>query len=216
LSTEKQVNWNEIFVTYSESSWNSLFRFSMSLCRDESEAEDLTQQTLLKSLQAVQNFFSHNYSATTPEEALRAAERQGAPEVRAHLLNWMLKICKNTFLDSRNSARRKLSHVPLEDWKEDTDESGSGSAQSRPSAPRRDSSGKSTLESDEAAFFDEALDDDWKDRFELLNARQRSVVYLAAEDYSYKEIAQLLEIPIGTVMSTLSRALGKLKKKAEK
>lgn len=213
MKTDKQANWNEIFVAYSEPSWSSLFRFSMSLCRNHSEAEDLMQQTLLKALQAVPNFFSHNYSASTPDEAILAAERQGLSELRVHLLNWMLKICKNTFLDSRSAARHKLNHLSIEDWDESpdaaSDRTGGPSQQ-----PPLSKVGPETLKSQEDAFFEHALDDEWKERFEELNPRQRSIVYLAAEDYSYKEIAQLLEIPIGTVMSTLSRALGKLKKNA--
>ncbi len=214
MKTEKQLNWNEIFVAYSEPSWNSLFRFSMSLCKDEAEAEDLTQQTLLKALQAVPSFFNHNYSAETPDEARQAAEKQGHSEVQTHLLNWLLKICKNTFLDSRNSARRKLNHMTIEDWEEDPDETQAVSNAGHPSALNRGKTGDNSLQSEETTFFEQALDDEWKERFQQLNARQRSIVYLAAEDYSYKEIAQLLEIPMGTVMSTLSRALGKLKKKA--
>lgn len=41
----------------------------------------------------------------------------------------------------------------------------------------------------------------------------RSVVLLAdVHEFDYKEVAQILEIPIGTVMSRLSRARGQLKK----
>ncbi len=214
MTDAQQTSWNQLFVLYSEPAWDSLFRFSLSLCKNDSEAEDLTQQTLMKSMQALPNFFSHNYSALTPEEAARAAERQGLTELRAHMLNWMLKICKNTFLDSRNRASRKLSHITLDDWEQSADDSDASNSLRQPDF--HDSvSAETDLKKAEDAFFAVALDDDWKEKFEDLNARQRSIVFLAAEDYSYKEIAQLLEIPIGTVMSTLSRALSKLKKKAE-
>jgi RNA polymerase sigma-70 factor (ECF subfamily) len=45
-----------------------------------------------------------------------------------------------------------------------------------------------------------------------LHASFREVVLLAdVEDFSYKEIAEMLEIPIGTVMSRLSRGRKQLR-----
>ena len=46
-----------------------------------------------------------------------------------------------------------------------------------------------------------------------LPVHYRSVVLLAdVHEFDYKEVAQILDIPIGTVMSRLSRARGQLKK----
>lgn len=214
MSNEQATTWNQLFVFYSEATWDRVFRFSVSLCKDESEAEDLTQQTLLKSLQALPTFFKNNYSAETADDAHAVATRQGLPELQSHLLNWMLKICKNIFLDSRNRAHRKLQHTSLDTWAEEHLSSETGSS-NEPFLSSSAQSNSTSLLDAEKSFFIEALDDEWKSRFETLNAKQRSIIYLIAEDYSYKEIAQLLEIPIGTVMSTLSRALAKLKKAAE-
>ncbi|NBW81971.1 RNA polymerase sigma factor [bacterium] len=203
------TTWNQVFLLYSEAAWDSVYRFSVSLCKNETEAEDLTQQTLLKSLQSLPNFFRANYAANTEAEALAAARRQGENELRTHLLHWMLKICKNTFLDERSRASRKYSHTALQDWGEEN----SGPMDPWPNQNENgNQSPQNDLASSEKSFFEQALDDDWKTRFEELNPRQRTIIFLAAEDYSYKEIAQLLEIPIGTVMSTLSRAITKLKK----
>lgn len=213
------TSWNQLFVKYSEPVWDSVYRFSVSLCRNEADAEDLTQQTLMKSLHALPTFFKNNYSVESESEAEAAAARQGLAELRSHLLNWMLRICKNTFLDSRSRAHQKLKHISLDDWFEESE----FSENQKSAAPSGTPNGhlKTINESSESiadaekAFFEQALDDEWKERFASLNPRQRSIVYLAAEDYSYKEIAQILEIPIGTVMSTLSRALSKLKKPAD-
>lgn len=203
------TTWNKIFLLYSEASWDSLYRFSLSLCKNDSEAEDLTQQTLLKALQSLPSFFLVNYSAKSEAEAFAVAGRQGEKELQTHLLHWMLKICKNTFLDERSRASRRYTHTSLEDWgEENADEHRTAHA----SAENNTDSAPSSLAASEKLFFEQALDDDWKSRFEELNPRQRTILFLAAEDYSYKEIAQLLEIPIGTVMSTLSRAIVKLKK----
>jgi RNA polymerase sigma-70 factor (ECF subfamily) len=212
LNNSLPTTWNHLFVQYSEHAWDSLFRFSVSLCKDENEAEDLVQQTLLKGLQALPTFFKNNYAAETVEDAVSSAGRQGDSELRAHLLNWLLKICRNVFLDSRGRAHRKYSHFSLDDWQEEDNQDATGQTVSSAAASQHPT--ELNLSDAENAFFKDALDDDWKERFEHLNARQRSIIYLAAEDYSYKEIAQLLEIPIGTVMSTLSRAIAKLKKPA--
>jgi DNA-directed RNA polymerase specialized sigma24 family protein len=57
-----------------------------------------------------------------------------------------------------------------------------------------------------------AMDDGWKLKLQDLTSRQRSVLFLSAEGYAYKEIATVLAVPVGTVMSNLSRALQKLKR----
>jgi RNA polymerase sigma-70 factor (ECF subfamily) len=217
LIEASQTTWNDLFVLHTEDSWNSVFRFSLSLCKNESEAEDLTQQTLLKGLQAFPSFLKNNYSAETLRDAADAAQRQGFPEFQAHLLNWLLKICKNAFLDSRSRASRRYSHMSIEEWGEEHEASQSLNGHEQAHEPEMKTAiARSSLADDEQRFFEQALDDGWKERFDTLNAKQRSIVFLAAEDYSYKEIAHLLEIPIGTVMSTLSRSLSKLKNQAKK
>jgi len=47
----------------------------------------------------------------------------------------------------------------------------------------------------------------------LLHTEQRSVLWLVAvEEFSYKEAAEILDIPIGTVMSRLHRARRELRR----
>jgi RNA polymerase sigma-70 factor (ECF subfamily) len=56
-------------------------------------------------------------------------------------------------------------------------------------------------------------DDEVIDALNKLADHYRSVVLLAdVHEFDYKEVAQILEIPIGTVMSRLSRARTQLKK----
>ena len=51
------------------------------------------------------------------------------------------------------------------------------------------------------------LDDQLKEAIESLPANQRAVLLLwAVHDFKYREIAETLEIPVGTVMSRLHRA----------
>ena len=59
----------------------------------------------------------------------------------------------------------------------------------------------------EEAFLQTLMDADVKAALESLPERFRAVVLLAdIEGFSYKEIAEILDIPIGTVMSRLHRA----------
>lgn len=59
----------------------------------------------------------------------------------------------------------------------------------------------------------ENIGDRLKDSLTQLNSAERSVFLLRAiDELSYKEIAYVLKIPIGTVMSHLSRARVKLRK----
>ncbi len=209
MNTSQAYSWSAVFLAHTEKSWDNLYRFAFSLVQNAPEAEDLVQQTLVKALSGLPAFFSTNYQIENPQVALELLQKADAASIEKHLLNWMIKITKNTFLDERQKSSRRLSHVALEDWDERE-----SIANSEDHSFHNHGSGDApqSLAERESAFFKEALDDSWVERFETLNPRQRSILYLAAEDYSYKEIAQILDIPIGTVMSTLSRTVAKLKK----
>ena len=65
----------------------------------------------------------------------------------------------------------------------------------------------------EAEFFSGVLDDDVQKALESLPYDYRMVVILAdLEDFSYKEIAEILDCPVGTVMSRLYRGRKLLEK----
>lgn len=207
-----ETTWNRVFAELTEESWDTLYRFSLSLHGNTPEAEDLVQQTLLKALVKFPAFFLTHYDTEDPAIAMQKARSlESQTQVRQHIQHWLMKIAKNTFLDTVGHSSRKRSHISLEDWQKgpSTDKVTEANESSPISMPNEN------LADAEKEFFRLALDDDWQKKFEELNPRQRSVVFLVAEDYSYKEIAQLLDIPLGTVMSTLSRALTKLKKSAD-
>jgi RNA polymerase sigma factor (sigma-70 family) len=204
------TTWNAAFVACSQVHWDALYRFAFSLTHDEAASEDFVQHTLLKALQGFERFAMVRVpEALSPSDVVLAMD---APDHEAHLKNWLYRILKNTFLDEnvkRKRARLESTVANLSSLEEVPSETNehvpySFSSQSEISAV--------DLARFEKEFSSLALDDGWQERMETLTPRQRSVLFLSAESYSYKEIATLLGVPIGTVMSNLSRALQKLKR----
>lgn len=206
-----------MFVGASKPLWDALLRFALSLARVRHDADDLVQTTLVKGLQGFPRFVESNFpGVTSAEEARRAFER---PEAITFLRNWLFKILKNSFLDACAKNKRMEGEDSFSEASLDHQAMAVGwhGNATRPHQVEATYSGEEkALEKELAAlekeFYRLALDDDWKEKMEALTSRQRSVLFLAAEGYAYKEIATLLDIPIGTVMSNLSRSLAKLKK----
>jgi RNA polymerase sigma-70 factor (ECF subfamily) len=71
-----------------------------------------------------------------------------------------------------------------------------------------------TSRSAEDQLFDLFTDDEVKEALEALPETFRMPVLLAdVEDFTYKEIAEMLDIPIGTVMSRLHRGRKAMQKR---
>jgi RNA polymerase sigma-70 factor, ECF subfamily len=121
-------------------------------------------------------------------------------EEGTNLKAWLFKILKNTFIN--NYRKRKLEPRSV-DFAEIED--------SFERIVRRDSSEQPA--DPESEFFAGVLDDDVKKALESLPYDYRMVVILAdLEDFSYKEIAEILDCPVGTVMSRLYRGRKLLEK----
>ena len=100
---------------------------------------------------------------------------------------WMYRILRNTFLTSRTGLRA-TSTVPLED-----EESGTDLAVER--------------ETPETVLISRSSSQLLESAIESLPVHYREILLLCdVEEMSYQEIAETLAIPIGTVMSRLSRA----------
>ena len=119
-----------------------------------------------------------------------------------NLKAWLFRILTNTFI---NQYRRKAARPETTEL-DDVDES-------ILYRHMRDVSPGSTSPDPEAELIDNTLSSEVKEALEALPEKFRTAVLLAVEGFSYKEIAQMLDIPIGTVMSRLHRGRKFLQKR---
>ena len=133
------------------------------------------------------------------ETYLRAFRGFGGFEEGTNLRAWMYRILANTFINAYRKRQREPVTVPdedVEDWY------------------LYDKLGEAGIEaSAESAVLERLPDEDVQRALEALPDGFRLAVLLAdVEGFSYKEIAQIMGIPIGTVMSRLHRGRKALEK----
>jgi RNA polymerase sigma-70 factor (ECF subfamily) len=119
-----------------------------------------------------------------------------------NLKAWLFRILTNTFI---NSYRRRQTQPEFTEL-EDVDEF---SLYRRMSDLRTSSAPGDP----EAELMNGLVDTEVKDALAELPEKFRTVVLLDVEGFSYKEIAAMLDIPIGTVMSRLHRGRKFLQKR---
>ena len=135
------------------------------------------------------------------ETYLKAYRGYGSFKAGTNLKAWLYRILTNTYINRYRKAQRRPSEVEL------------GELQDLYLYKRLgEHSGAS--ESAEKEALDQFIDLDVKRALESLPEHFRMPVLLAdVEGFSYKEIAEILDIPIGTVMSRLHRGRKALQKK---
>jgi RNA polymerase sigma-70 factor (ECF subfamily) len=121
-------------------------------------------------------------------------------EEGTNLKAWLFKILKNTFINNYRKKKLEPRSVDFAEIEDSFERIVRRDNADRPSDP-------------ESEFFTGVLDDDVRKALESLPYDYRMVVILAdLEDFSYKEIAEILDCPVGTVMSRLYRGRKLLEK----
>ena len=114
----------------------------------------------------------------------RALEKWQSFEAGTEIQRWLYRVCRNIWIDEVRSSKRRGTSESLDDVDE-LEYAAAGESQLI-----------NSLTMDEVAAA-----------MESLSESQRSILYLVGVDgCSYKDAAELLDLPIGTVMSRLARA----------
>ena len=117
-----------------------------------------------------------------------------------NLRAWLFRILTNTFINSYRAKQRRVQETDLDDVEDLY-------------LYKRISGIDVTSRSAEDTLFEMFTDDEVKNALEALPESFRMPVLLAdVEEFSYREIAEILDIPIGTVMSRLHRGRKALQK----
>jgi RNA polymerase sigma-70 factor, ECF subfamily len=137
------------------------------------------------------------------ETYLKAYRGFGGFEEGTNLKAWLFRILTNTFINRYRQQKRRPDETDLDDVEDFyLYRRLGGIDEARISKSAEDQ------------LLELFTDDEVKDALESLPETFRMAVLLAdVEGFAYKEIAEILEIPIGTVMSRLHRGRKALQKK---
>lgn len=166
-----------------EACLDRLYGAALRLTRNASDAEDLVAETITRGLDKI--------------DSLKDCER---------MIYWLLRIMSNHFISECRKAEKKTGHESYVEEPESED--APFSLFERLHQPFLLWWG--TPEQD---FLNKTLQQDITRALDSLTTRYRIVVVLAdVEGMSYQEIADTIEVPVGTVRSRLARGRSLLQK----
>jgi len=166
---------------------DSVYRLARSLTGAEAEADDLLQETFIRAYRAFSGFELREYGAKP----------------------WLFRILYNAFYTLKGRQRRQpalLGDVDLDQFAH----GGGGQTDAAPTGGAMD--GERVVDWDHVLDWErvadwEQFDEEIKSAVGQLQPEFRSVLWLVSvERLSYKEIAQVCDCALGTVMSRLYRA----------
>ena len=169
-ASRKQQAFNDEILPHLD----SLYNFALRLTTDQSDAEDLVQDTIVKAFR-----FFDSYEKGTNAKA------------------WLFRILKNSFI---NNYRKNLKKPQSVDYDE---------VSSYYETVRAERTDTSDLES---LMFRNLMDDNFSKALAKLPEDFRTVVLLCDVDgFTYEEISNMLDVPIGAIRSRLHRGRNLLK-----
>jgi RNA polymerase sigma-70 factor (ECF subfamily) len=137
------------------------------------------------------------------ETYLRAYRGFGSFKEGTNLKAWLYRILTNTFINQYRAAKRRPEQVDLDDVEDMYLYRKLGGLEAAQAG-----------RGPEAEVLDRIPETQVKEALEALPEQFRLAVLLAdVEGFAYKEIAEILDIPIGTVMSRLHRGRKLLQKR---
>lgn len=173
------------------------------LTRDEKKKQKDFDEEIIPHMDALYNFAlrltsdPNDAEDLVQESIVKAYRFFSSYEKGTNAKAWMFRILKNSFINNYRKTSKKPSQV-------DYDEVSSYYESIR--AERTETSDLESL------MFRELMDDDISNALSELPEDFRTVVLLCdVEGYTYEEIANMLDVPIGTIRSRLHRGRNLLK-----
>jgi RNA polymerase sigma-70 factor (ECF subfamily) len=177
-------------------------RYSGQVAGDEFEGEALRHLDALYRTALRMTRSEADAEDLVQETYIRAFRFRDQFTLGTNMKAWLFRILTNTFI---NTYRRKAAQPEVTDL-EGIDEF---SLYRRMVTDRAASSSPDP----EAELLNNVIDTEVTDALEELPEKFRTTVLLDVEGFSYKEIAEMLGVPIGTVMSRLHRGRKFLQKR---